>query len=155
MTANCPASGGASTVDWQAKAAELLPELAVVVDAGWSVHVLFTELLDLVRQAHAHGDEAALRRGYAFAHWCLRAQGRFLANAALVSFYELLFDDWGHREQVAGWLPPEIIERVRPLWEWRLSAAHLAEVDRLLAPRGVGAARCGHPAPHRPPVRDL
>jgi hypothetical protein len=118
--------------DWQHEARQVLPELTDVIRAGWSVHVLFTELLDVVREAHSRQDTQTLRRAYGFAHWCLRAPGAFLANAALVSFYELLFDEWEQRERVAPWLPPDAIEKVRPLWEWRLTKPALAEIDQLL-----------------------
>lgn len=104
-----------------------------MVGAGWSVHVLFTELLDLVREAHGCQDVPTLRRAYGFAYWCLRAPGAFLANAALISFYELLFDDWEQREWVVAWVPRDAVLKVWPLWEWRLTAPALAEIDRLLA----------------------
>jgi hypothetical protein len=109
-----------------------LPELSEVIRAGWSVHVLFTELLDLVREAHTREDTETLRRAYGFATWCLRAPGAFLENAALVSFYELLFEDWDQRECVVPWLPADAVEKVWPLWEWRLTAPALAEIERLL-----------------------
>jgi hypothetical protein len=121
------------TGDWQHAACEAVPELTEVIRAGWSVHVLFTELLGLVRAAHTCQDTQTLRRAYGFAAWCLRAPGAFLANAALVSFYELLFEDWAQRERVVAWLPPEAVEKVWPLWEWRFTAPALAEIDRLLA----------------------
>lgn len=119
-------------VDWRTKASTELPELDHALGENWSVHVFFTELLDLVVEAHRHDENDELRRGYGFANWCLEQPGRFLANAAVVSFYEHLFDDWDLRESVARWLPDGIGERVRPLWEWRLPVARLAEVDRLL-----------------------
>ncbi|HTI26929.1 MAG TPA: hypothetical protein VL652_38450, partial [Kutzneria sp.] len=64
--------------------------------------------------------------------WCFEQPGRFLSNAAVVSFYEHVFDDWDLRHDVARRLPTEVMAQVRPLWEWRLPADKLAEVDRLL-----------------------
>lgn len=119
-------------VDWRVKARELFPELEAVFAEDWSVHVFLTELLDIVREAHHRGDSATLDRGYAFARWCLDQPRRFLADAAIVSFYEHLFDDWELRHEVAERLPEGIGERVWPLWEWRLPAERLAELERLV-----------------------
>ena len=55
-----------------------------------------------------------------------------LANAAVVSFYELVFDEWELRHQIAGRLPAEVIDRVHPLWEWRLPGPRMAEAARLM-----------------------
>jgi len=51
----------------------------------------------------------------------------------VVSCYEHVFDAWELRDEVARWLPSQVAQRARPLWEWRLPAERLAEVDRLLA----------------------
>ncbi|MBO0841204.1 MAG: hypothetical protein J2O49_10345 [Sciscionella sp.] len=99
----------------------------------WSVHVFFSDLLAMVRDAHRVGDVDVLDRAYRFADWCLWQPGQFLAHAAVISFYEHLFDDWELRHAVVDWLPKAVITKVRPLWEWRLTAPRLAEVDRLLA----------------------
>jgi hypothetical protein len=122
--------------DWQGKATEFLPALRPVIDEGWSCHVFLGELLPLVWTAHRSGDEDELHRIYGFVHWCFEA-GQFLANAAVISFYELVFDEWELRRQIAAWLPRCVVERVRPLWEWRLPAPRMAEVDRLLAAPAV------------------
>lgn len=117
---------------WRAKARESLPELADVLDGGWSVHVFLSELHELVRAAHHAGDQDFLMRGYRFAGWCLDQPERFLTNAAAVSFYEHVFDDWEMRHEVIRWLPHHIDDHVRALWEWRLPLERMAEVDRLL-----------------------
>ena len=75
--------GGGSAARWQETAAKMLPE--ITVPESWSVHVLFSELLDLSRDAHRRHDEKLLLRAYGFAQWCLDQPGRFLANAAVVS----------------------------------------------------------------------
>ncbi len=126
---------------WRAKAAELLPELSAALHEGWSVHLFLWELQDLLREAHRAKNLGVLRRGYCFADWCLNQPERFLANAAAVSFYEHIFDDWEMRHEVLPWLPAQAIEQVRALWEWRLPADRLLEVDRL-----VGGAT--QPRPH-------
>ena len=119
--------------EWKAKALELLPALRPVIEHDWSAHVFLGELVPLVWEAHRAGDLESLHRIYGFVHWCYDQPGQFLGNAAVVSFYELVFDEWELRDQIACWLPDDVTERVRPLWEWRLPAARMAEVDRLLA----------------------
>jgi hypothetical protein len=131
---------GASVVfpcvaEWKSKALELLPALRPVIEHDWSCHVFLGELLPLVWDAHRADDTDALGRIYGFARWCFDQPGQFLANAAMVSFYELLFDEWDLRHQIAGWLPPDIVERVWPLWEWRLPGPRMSEIDRLVTRR--------------------
>ncbi|GDY31158.1 hypothetical protein GTS_27910 [Gandjariella thermophila] len=121
-------------VEWRGRALAEFPELRSVIEhEAWSCHVFFIELLDLVRDAHRRGDVDLLRRAYGFAQWCLEQPGGFLSNAAVVSFYEHAFDEWELRDEVARWLPAQVAQRARPLWEWRLPADRLAEVDRLLS----------------------
>jgi hypothetical protein len=120
-------------VDWRERARALLPELTAVVEhRSWSCHVFLSELWQLAREAHRDGDRDALERAYGFALWCFQQPEQFLSNAAVVSFYEHVFDDWDLRDEVAGWLPADVIAKVRPLWEWRWPSEQLAEVDRLL-----------------------
>ncbi len=94
--------------------------------------MFLTELWQLAAEAHRAGDADLLRRVYGFAHWCFRQPEQFLSNASVVSFYEHVFDEWELRDEVAPWLPAEVVAKVRPLWEWRWSAERLSEVDRLL-----------------------
>jgi hypothetical protein len=122
----------ARVADWKTKALELLPALRQVIEHDWSCHVFLGELLPLVWDAHRARDEDALRRIYGFARWCFDQPGQFLANAAVVSFYELVFDEWELRHDIAAWLPADVIARVRPLWEWRLPGPRMSEVDRLV-----------------------
>jgi hypothetical protein len=138
--------------EWKNKALELLPALRTVVEHDWSCHVFLGELLPLVWDAHRSADEDALERIYGFVRWCFRQPGQFLANAAIVSFYELVFDEWELRHQIARRLPAEVIERVHPLWEWRLPGQRMAEVDRLLEavsvmPRTVSTVTTAAPRP--------
>ncbi|HEY3751550.1 MAG TPA: hypothetical protein VGL80_20405 [Pseudonocardiaceae bacterium] len=119
--------------DWKNKALELLPALRPVIEHDWSCHVFLGELLPLAWDAHRAKDNESLERIYGFARWCFDQPGQFLANAAVVSFYELVFDEWELRFDVAAWLPPDVVERVRPLWEWRLPGQRMSEVDRLVA----------------------
>ncbi|MFD1147825.1 DUF7674 family protein [Saccharothrix hoggarensis] len=133
-------------VDWRARASALLPELSAVVEReSWSCHVFLSELWQLALEAHRDGDREVLRRVYGFAHWCFRQPERFLSDASVVSFYEHVFDEWELRDEVAPWLPAEVVDRVRPLWEWRWSKERLTEVDRLLAEAGPPVeTRLGH-----------
>lgn len=124
-----PAGGG----DWKIRALELLPNLRSVVDHDWSCHVFLGELLPLVWDAHRAHDADSLDRIYGFVRWCFDQPGQFLANAAVVSFYELVFDEWELRHDIAAWLPPDVVAKVRPLWEWRLPGQRMSEVDRLMS----------------------
>lgn len=119
--------------EWKSKAAELLPALKPAIEHDWSCHVFLGELLSLVWEAHRSADQESLTRIYGFVRWCFDQSGQFLANAAMVSFYELVFDEWELREQIAGWLEPDIVLRVRPLWEWRMPSTRIAEIERLFA----------------------
>jgi hypothetical protein len=119
--------------EWKSKALELLPSLRPVIEHDWSCHVFLGELLPQLWDAHRAKDEDSLHRIYGFARWCFDQPGQFLANAAVVSFYELVFDEWELRHDIAAWLPADVVARVRPLWEWRLPGPKMAEVDRLVA----------------------
>lgn len=120
-------------VEWRGEASARFPELRPYLERdSWSCHVFLFEVLQLALEAHRTGDEELLARSYGFARWCFTQPGRFLSNAAVVSFYEHVFDDWDLRHHVAARLPAEVMAQVRPLWEWRLPADKLAEVDRLL-----------------------
>lgn len=123
-----PADGG----DWKIRALELLPTLHSVIDHDWSCHVFLGELLPLVWDAHRAHDTDSLDRIYGFVRWCFDQPGQFLANAAVVSFYELVFDEWELRHDIAAWLPADVVAKVRPLWEWRLPGQRMSEVDRLV-----------------------
>ncbi|QFZ16114.1 DUF7674 family protein [Saccharothrix syringae] len=131
-------------VDWRARASALVPELSAVVEReSWSCHVFLAELWQLALEAHRDGEHDVLRRAYSFAHWCFRQPERFLSDASVVSFYEHVFDEWELRDEVAPWLPAEVVARVRPLWEWRWPQERLVEVDRLLAGPAPGVAPPG------------
>jgi hypothetical protein len=123
----------ARVAEWKSKALELLPTLRPVIEHDWSCHVFLGELLPQLWDAHRAKDEDSLHRIYGFARWCFDQPGQFLTNAAVVSFYELVFDEWDLRHDIATWLPPDVVARVRPLWEWRLPGPKMAEVDRLVA----------------------
>ncbi|AHH93465.1 hypothetical protein GCM10010174_31900 [Kutzneria viridogrisea] len=127
-------------VEWRGEASARFPELRDYLERdSWSCHVFLFEVLQLAVDAHRAADEDLLNRSYGFAQWCFDQPGGFLSNAAVVSFYEHVFDAWELRHEVADRLSPAVTAKVRPLWEWRLPADRLAEVDRLL---GVA----GHPA---------
>ena len=126
---------------WRDKAEAEFPDIYALLgklskepdNDSWSCHVFLIELLRFTVAAHRAHDIAALQRCYGFAQWCLDQPGRFLADAARISFYEHVFDEWELRDEVVRWLPDSVKTTVRPLWEWRLSPEKLAEVDRLLA----------------------
>jgi hypothetical protein len=119
---------------WRRKAIEAFPELRRELNDAreiFSAYALWFELLPLVREAHREENEDLLRRIYDFAAWCHRHAGD-LGNAVDVSFYEHLFDERWMRPLVVPWLTDEIVRDVRGLWEWRLSADEMREVDELL-----------------------
>jgi hypothetical protein len=123
--------------DWRRVALVELPELrSIIEDGSWSCHVFLVEVLHLVHEAHRGNDDDTLRRGYGFAQWCFSQASTFLANAATVSFYVHLFDEWELRQAVLPWLPPRIREYVRPMWEWRLPGDRMRELDRMLGADG-------------------
>ncbi len=129
-----PATIVTPVVDWRERASALVPELRAVAETEeWSCHVFFSELSQLAAEAHREQDDDVLRRAYGFAHWCFHQPEQFLENAALVSFYEHVFDDWDQRDEVAAWLPCDVLPKVRALWEWRWPKEQLGEVDQLLA----------------------
>jgi hypothetical protein len=119
---------------WRRRALELLPELRKEIETeAFSPHALFFELLPFVRNAHAQDDDDALRRAYSFAQWCHhQRRGSDLPNAVGVSFYEHLFDDWSHHRAVVPWLSPTVRRDIWPLWQRRLDAQQLNELQRLI-----------------------
>ena len=120
-------------VEWRGEASARFPELRPFLERdSWSCHVFLFEVLQLAVEAYRSGDHELLTRAYAFARWCFEQPGQFLSNAAVVSFYEHVFDAWELRHEVVGQLPCGVMPKVRPLWEWRLPSDRLAEVDRLL-----------------------
>ncbi|MBV8934017.1 MAG: hypothetical protein JOZ47_22760 [Kutzneria sp.] len=120
-------------VEWRGEAAARFPELRLFLERdSWSCHVFLFEVLQLAVEAHRTADEDVLSRAYGFAQWCFEQPEQFLSNAAVVSFYEHVFDAWELRHEVASRLPHGVMSKVRPLWEWRLPADRLAEVDRLM-----------------------
>lgn len=119
---------------WRRKAIETFPELRRELSDMreiYSVYALWFELLPLAREGHREDNEDLLRRIYAFGAWCHRQSGD-LGNAVAVSFYEHLFDERWMRPLVVPWVTDEIARDVRPLWEARLEADEMREVDELL-----------------------
>ncbi|KAA2263690.1 hypothetical protein F0L68_09360 [Solihabitans fulvus] len=133
--------------DWRGRALTQFPELRGVIEQeSWSCHVFLSELWLLALEAHREDQPETLRRVYGFARWCFDQPGQFLPNAALISFYDHVFDDWDLRREVVGWLPPEVVARARALWEWRLPSERFAEVDRLLTAGDPPGENCSeHP----------
>ena len=83
--------------------------------------------------AHRDGDEDRLRRIYCYASWARQQPDENIQNAAGVSFYEHLFDERWMRQLVIPWLNSAIVREYMGLWEFRLSAADLEEVQQLLS----------------------
>jgi hypothetical protein len=119
---------------WRREAIAAFPELRTqlnrVQEIG-SPYDLWFELLPLVVEAHRDGNDDLLRRIYGYAQWS-RRQTWDLENAVAVAFYEHLFDQRWMRPLVPSWLSRDIIEDIRPLWESRLPADEMREVEKLL-----------------------
>jgi hypothetical protein len=124
----------ADMATWRRRAIETFPELRRDLnDPGYSIYLLFFDLLVEVRVAHREQREERLRSIYGFAQWCFHQDAEPLWNAAGVAFYEHLFDERWMREAAAPWLPADVREGCIGLWRARLPAADFAEVERLLA----------------------
>src|SRR5262249_43526348 len=117
---------------WRREAAARLPELWVDHFVRDSPYTFFAFLLEFVRRAHDASDDDRLARAYGFARWCF-GQGGDLWNAAGVSFYEHLFDDWRYQPQVVGRLDARVVADCWPLWEARLSPVQLEVLQAALS----------------------
>jgi hypothetical protein len=99
----------------------------------FTIYMVFFDLLPRVREAHLEDDTEMLRRIYVFAEWCFEQRAKDIWNAAGVAFYEHLFDShprlW---PEFVRWLSPRVVEGCWGLWERRLSAGELAEVQALV-----------------------
>ena len=107
-------------------------------DPQYTYYMVFFDLLPMVREAHDSGDIPTLRNIYGFAEWCFRQYSRApdLNNAVCVAFYEHLFDERRHWEDVIVWLPSDIIQACWTLWEARLTCEELRELRSLIQKRG-------------------
>ncbi len=116
---------------WRQKALAEFPCLrADLSDNGFSVYMLFFELVPMVREAHRTSNTDLQRRIYEFAEWCFSQEEKDLWNSAGVAFYEHLFDEPDHWEQTVSWLSLGVIEGCWSLWTYSLS---YLEVRRLRA----------------------
>ena len=132
------ANGASSRMaKWRQMVLTLFPDMRLEVQRrDYSVHLVFFDLLQRVREAHQDGDLETLRRIYGFAEWCSEQRAKDLWNSAGVGFYEHLFDS--HRSlwpEMVRWLSPRVVDDCMGLWELRLSEADMAEVRRLFAER--------------------
>lgn len=119
---------------WRRKALALFPELRRDLhDPGYSIYMLYFDLLPLVRELHASGNIAALDPIYGFAEWCLVQTTGDLHNAVAVAFYEHLFNlpqyDW---PAIIVRLSPTVIEQCWGLWGYGLPLERVQRVHVLL-----------------------
>lgn len=106
---------------WRERAASSFSTLKTdIFDPDYSVSLLFFDLLPMLRIAHRNGDLEMQRRIYEFAEWCFLQDDEELSNAAGVAFYEHLFDDREHWEDIVARLPLSIIEGCWILWNAHL-----------------------------------
>ncbi len=122
---------------WRRRALAAFPDLQRELNRrDYSLYFLFADLRELLWDAHERGDEAALRRIYGFAEWCLTRREKALWNPAGVSFYEGIFERRRFWPAVIPWLTPQVVYMVQGLWEWRLPSNELGEVRKLLVADG-------------------
>jgi hypothetical protein len=127
---------------WRRKALELFPNLRRELnDREYTIYVLYFDLLPMVREAHEENDCDLLRRIYGFAAWCFDQKAKDVWNSAAVAFYEHLFDERKLWSRVIPWLSPKVITECWPLWEFRLSAEELKDIQRLITARKKHAYR--------------
>ncbi len=112
-------------------------------DNDYTPYTLFGDLRRLVREAHRNNDEEMLRSIYCFAEWCLRQKSENLWNAAGVSFYEHLFDDFRRGwHLIVPWLSPYVVQKVRNLGELFHDEEELAQIHRLINERKSRDHQC-------------
>ncbi len=127
---------------WRRKALEAFGDIPVLRnelhDPRYTYYMVFFDLLPMVLEAHDSEDTLTLQKIYAFAEWCFRQYPRApdLNNAVCVAFYEHLFDERHHWEDVIEWLSPEVIRECWTLWEDRLTPAELRELRKLIQKHG-------------------
>ena len=97
--------------------------------------MLYFDLVPMVREAHDENDDETLRRIYGFAEWCFSQTAEDLYNAAGVAFYEHLFDQKRYWSKVVPWLSPKVVHECQPLWQARLEAAEMRDVEELIRDR--------------------
>jgi len=121
---------------WRQKASLLFPQLKRDLnDKGFTIYMVFFDLLIMARDAHEAGDDESIRRIYGFGEWCLRQKAKDLRNAAGVAFYEHLVDDPKLWPLVVPWLSPIVISQVSTLWAARLNPADYSKFDKLIRGR--------------------
>jgi len=121
---------------WRRKAIEAFPELRRdFEEPGTTIYMVFFDLLPRVREAHNRGDIPELQRIYDFAQWCFRQKTQDLWNAAGVAFYEHLVDETITREQIPNWLPPDVFNGCKGLFQARLTTEEFRELCEKYARR--------------------
>jgi hypothetical protein len=114
---------------WRRKAIECFPDLQGEFEQSeTTLYTVFFELLPRVRDAHVRNDTEELQRIYGYAEWCSRQRGYDLGNAAGVAFYEHLVDSQVTFRQIPRWLPPDIFEAVKSLFQMRLTEGRYEEL---------------------------
>jgi hypothetical protein len=131
---------------WRQRALQTFPELKREVsdkkEIGSTYDLWTFYLYSMVREAHARGDRDMLQPIYGYAAWSSRQPAKNVWNAVGVSFYEHLFDRHQKEEwidEVAGWIPSDVVRRVWPLWEsgpHAMSPVDLARLRKALDVRG-------------------
>jgi hypothetical protein len=109
--------------DWRIYALAFFPKLRIeLLDEGFSYYHVFFDLHSKLTAAYRNSDSSEdLRHRFAFARWCLLHDDEDISNAAIVAFYEHLFDHRENWDYAIDWVydDKEIIRRCWPIWEYR------------------------------------
>jgi hypothetical protein len=119
---------------WRRKALEQFPSLRrEISDPQTTIYGVFFEIGGFYfSQALDEGDDATLRKVFAYAAWCLAQPAQDVSNAAAVAFYEHIFDGrrWDERQRLWPFLQTAVVYEVASVWEWCLPADRMEEIRR-------------------------
>ena len=116
---------------WRQKAIDIAPELKKdFEDPDLSTYTVFSELLNLLQEAHVNNDVERIQKIYDYAEWCSKQKDEKLWNAAGVSFYEHLADDELVFSQFTTWIKKEIYFEHRDLLNTRFDDDKMKQLDR-------------------------
>jgi hypothetical protein len=109
--------------DWRIYALAFFPELRIrLLDEDFSYYRVFFDLKSTLDELYRSPDSyEELRHCFAFARWCLMNDDEDISNAAMVAFYEHLFDHRENWDYAVRWVyeDDEVLKRCWPIWEYR------------------------------------
>jgi hypothetical protein len=109
--------------DWRIYALAFFPELRIqLLDEGFSYYRVFFDLHSKLGALYRSPESYDILKHYfAFSRWCLWHEDSDISNAALVAFYEHLFDYRENWDYAIDWVyeDDDLIQRCWPIWEYR------------------------------------